>query len=566
MRTLITPGATLLIALTVLLSLTVCSESHQQRSDSLDTPTSPPPDSAKAGLPEIAPSLRTPVSYTTLYNDESPIPPQCYTKTEGQFNPCYACHQSYPDDSGYRTNKRNDGSLQGVYLFSDVGLTNHWKNLFADKSDYVDRISDSVIQTYVAQDNYSDLAQRLQNNAWQGWLPDLLDYENTSAAFAEDGIARDGSGWVAFNYKPFPSTFWPTNGSTDDVVIRLPAAFRESGGVYNRDVYLANLSLLEMTIKDLALISTPPLNENRIGADLNDDGVLSNNTQQMKIKSVYFGDASTTPVTPQQFPEGTQFMHSVRYLGEDENGDIVIARRMKELRYMEKVSVLSDSSIRNRYARERKEKMDGQLPRYINHGDKGFENGFGWLVQGFIEDYDGELRPQTYEEQMFCMGCHSGIGTTIDHTFSFGRKVTGAAGWGYINLKGMPDAPSVSGGDGEILEYLRRAGGGNEFRENPEMRSRWFDAQGVVDEAAVRSADVYRLLTPSVERARQLNKAYTWIVRHQSYIHGRDANTLPAGNVHQEIDADSTPLQSAYRFGPWDSRLHWPQTPASPVE
>ncbi len=566
MRTLLVPSATLLIALTGILSLSVCSDSRTLSSNPRSPAKLPTPADVKQGLPEVAPSLRTAVSYTTLYNDEAPIPPQCYTKTEGQYNPCYTCHQSYTDESGYRANKRNDGSLQGVYLFSDVGLSNHWKNLFVDKAEYVDGISDALIQEYVDQDNYSGLADRLRKNAWQGWLPDLENYDNAGAAFAQDGIARDGSGWVAFNYKPFPSTFWPTNGSTDDVAIRLPAAFRESGGVYDRDVYLANLSLLEMTIKDLTLISTPPLDENRVGADLNGDGVLSAAVRQMRINTNYLGDASATPVTPQQFPKGTQFMHSVRYLGENPSGEIVVARRMKELRYMEKVSVLSDGSIRNRYARERKEKLDGQLPRYINHGDKGFENGFGWLIQGFIEDYDGELRPQTYEEQMFCMGCHSGIGTTIDHTFAFGRKVTGAGGWGYINLKGMPDAPSVSGGEGEILEYLRRAGGGNEFRENPEMLSRWFDAHGNVNETAVRSADVYRLLTPSVERARELNKAYTWIVRHQSYIHGRDANTQPAINVHQEIDATATPLQSVYRFGPWDSRLRWPSASAAPLQ
>ncbi|TMO83484.1 hypothetical protein CWC13_20075, partial [Pseudoalteromonas ruthenica] len=68
-------------------------------------------------------------------------------------------------------------------------------------------------------------------------------------AFDEMGFARDGSGWVAFNYKPFPSTFWPTNGSTGDVMIRLPEAFRSKGGVYNQDVYLANLSLVELALK-----------------------------------------------------------------------------------------------------------------------------------------------------------------------------------------------------------------------------------------------------------------------------------------------------------------------------
>ncbi len=29
----------------------------------------------------------------TVYNREAVIPPMCYTKTEGKYNPCYVCHQ-----------------------------------------------------------------------------------------------------------------------------------------------------------------------------------------------------------------------------------------------------------------------------------------------------------------------------------------------------------------------------------------------------------------------------------------------------------------------------------------
>ena len=55
-----------------------------------------------------------------VYNPESVIPPQCYTKTEGKNNPCYACHQSYPR-SANRSNMMSDGDLQGNYEFSEVG-------------------------------------------------------------------------------------------------------------------------------------------------------------------------------------------------------------------------------------------------------------------------------------------------------------------------------------------------------------------------------------------------------------------------------------------------------------
>src|SRR5690606_35647612 len=151
-----------------------------------------------------------------------------------------------------------------------------------------------------------------------------------------------------------------------------------------------------------------------------------------------------------------------------------------------------------------------------------FDNALGWYLSGFIEDYEGELRPQTYEEGMFCMGCHTSIGTTLDSTFSFARKVPGGQGFRYIDLVGMPDAPSRGEPDtGEILAYLKRAGGGSEFRENDEMRERWFREDGSVDEAKVREADVYTLLAPSRRRALNLNKAYLHIVRHQSYRLGR---------------------------------------------
>ena len=123
------------------------------------------------------------------------------------------------------------------------------------------------------------------------------------------------------------------------------------------------------------------------------------------------------------------------------------------------------------------------------------------------------------------MGCHAAIGTTIDQTFSFPRKVTGRDGWGYINLKGMVDAPNKGQTEGEILQYLRLNGGGNEFRENDEMTAKWYNSDGSLNEEKVKRADVYELITPTAERAMELNKAYTYIVRHQSYSKGRDANT-----------------------------------------
>ena len=523
---------------------------------------SPPDNSTNPAwtLPSVPAAKRTPVTNARIENLEATIPPQCYTKTEGRYNPCYACHQMYDRKGEDRINELDDGSIQGGYIFSDIGVTNHYSNLFVDRSAWLASIDDEQIVAYANSDNYSALPARLDAQGWKGFVPDLANYSEAASAFDEHGLARDGSYWVAFNYKPFLGTFWPTNGATDDVVLRLPKAFRERKGTFDRDVYYVNLTLVELNVKNLKEASIWPIDEAAIKLDVDGDGKLATATKVVKIAH-YVGDASDVTLDFQQFPQGTEIMHSVRYLGVDKDR-IFIPRRMKELRYMRKVNVLARDVISSRYANERKEKLAGELPNFIHRGDEGFDNGLGWFVQGFIEDYEGELRPQSYEEGMFCMGCHTAIGTTIDSTFSFARKITGKAGWGYINLVGMADAPNVNESQGEILSYLQRVGGGNEFRENPEMVQRWFNADGTLDTQKVLAADIYTLLAPSARRALDLNKAYTNIVRHQSFIYGRDATWKPATNVYKQVDESVAPLKAEFRYYGWDLRLDWPQAPA----
>lgn len=341
------------------------------------------------------------------------------------------------------------------------------------------------------------------------------------------------------------------------MLIRLSAEFRELNGEYNESVYLTNLSLVELSIKALSKIDIFSVNEQEINSDLNQDGSLTAEVDLLMAREFFVGDANQIKIPSQQYPVKTEIMHSVRYVGVDEQGNTYIPKRMKELRYMTKTKLLNTSGIDSAYRRERKEKLDEQLPNYIRVKDKGFNNKFGWLIQGYIEDYNGELRPQSYEETFFCMGCHSAIGTTIDQTFAFPRKVTGKAGWGYINLKGMKDAPSVGQEEGEILQYLQVNGGGNEFRENTEMLKKWYKPDGSVNKEKVKKADVFQLITPSKQRAYDLNKAYTQIVRTQSFIHGRDATILPAANVHKIIDESVAPLKPEHRLEGWDIRLDW---------
>ena len=496
---------------------------------------------------------------TVNYNREANVPPMCYTKTEGRFNPCYTCHQNIISGVGHE-NRMDDGGLQGDYTFSDIAVTNRWRNLFIDRSEAVAEISDEEILAYINEENYSALAPALEAAGFTGWVPDLADLHDPNAAFAEDGFARDGSHWVAFNYKPLPSTFWPTNGSTDDVMIRLPEAFRvDADGTYSKTVYRANLAIVEAVVKRLDSVSVAPLDENVVGVDLNGDGELGT-IERIDRTNRYVGGAADTAVVTFLYPEGTEFLHTVRYIGVGDAGDIFNAPRMKEVRYMVKDRFYAKSMLGAFYDEENFEKEQGMYPYYNDLNDRGVDNSFGWRLQAFIEDAEGALRPQSYEESFFCMGCHTSIGGTIDKVFSFSRKVEGADGWGYIDLRGMRDVPALGEEEGEFVAYLRRVGGGDEFRQNGEMMERWFHADGSLNEEAVNAAaDIYELITPSRARALTLNKAYRVIVREQSYIRGRDATVTPATNVYSEVDLDTVPTLPVELHVERDIRLDWTQ-------
>ena len=231
---------------------------------------------------------------------------------------------------------------------------------------------------------------------------------------------------------------------------------------------------------------------------------------------------------------------------------------MKELRYMKKWQAYAKPVYARQYQLEGFEKEAGNLPGYHNLDDHGLDNGNGWAISGFIEDKVGRLRSYTYEEKFSCMGCHNSIGSTVDKTFSFVRKVDGAEGWGYLNLRGMRDVPNVGEEVGEILTYLKRVGGGSEFRNNDEMQRRWFREDGSVDyEKLAKAKDVHDLITPSRERALLLNKSYRTIVEDQDFIYGKDATLVPPLNVFERIDNDTAttlPPEKLYR---WNMMLDW---------
>ncbi len=450
-----------------------------------------------------------------VVNREAVVPPACYAKTGGVSNPCYACHTV-----GQGRNRQADFDLQEEYAFSSTAMTNHWTNLFVDRRAAIAGISDADALAWIRQDNYRALRTALAaRRDHDGWRPDV----DLDAGFDDDGFARDGSGWRALRYKPFPGAFFPTNGSTGDVFVRLPRAFQvDEHGVPSRGVTMANLATVE------AAIGSPP------GAPVS-------------LPASYSGGARDVAVVRFAYPEGTELLHTVRYV--DPDAPNLMSRRMKEVRYMRKARALDDWGVLRTYEKEAEDKAEGKLPQYAGSPTVGLLNDFGWQLSAFIEDAHGRLRQQTEEETLFCMGCHGSIGVTVDHTFSFARKLPGASGWAWQDLRGMVDAPQVGHALPEILEYFERVGAADELGANDEMLARFFggragapDAREVRRAAAGGDRDLAWLLAPSRERALRLAKAYMLIVREQSYARGRDAAVKPATALHERIENGQTDL------------------------
>lgn len=480
---------------------------------------------------------------TAVENLEASIPPQCYTRTGSRSNPCYACHTA-----SHGPNAMHDWDLQRSYEFSDAGRTNHWTNLFIDRRAGIAGIADEEVLGYVREDNYEPLRAALIADPRFSYLPDLR------RGFTADGMARDGSGWRAYIFKPFVGAFWATNGSVGDAFIRLPPAFqRTRDGAASEAVYRVNLAVVAAAVagdptRAAVRRASEPLDEAAVGADLDGDGQIGTARAIAGLPARYFGGAADVAVERYVYPEGAEFLHSVRYLDPDAPG--LFAARMKELRHARKVEALDRWATQRAYEEEHEARQAGKLPRYTGSPEAGVRGDFGWQLQGFIEDAAGRLRLQTAEEHRFCMGCHDGIGVTVDQTFSFPRQLPGLRGWGVQTLAGMQDAPLAGHAEPEYLTYLRRVGGGDELRANAEMLARFF-AGGALDEAAVRRAapggdrDLAWLLAPSRSRALALNKAYWLVVREQSFVRGRDAVVAPADNVHRRIGDEATELAAA---------------------
>lgn len=490
-----------------------------------------------------------------VVNREATVPPMCYTKTAGTASPCWTCHTV-----GAAPNHLDDSRLQQEYAFSGFALDNHWKNLFADPRPAIRRTSDAQIIAWIRTDNYRALRDALATRAdYAGYRPDIELIAPLGAApgavFDDAGFARDGSDWRALRYQPFPGTFWPSNGSAGDVLLRLPAAFRsDADGRPSRAVYQLNLALLEaamaappgVALADLER-EVEPLDEGLAGIDLDADGRIGGTITRIRgLPAHYLGGAAAIALERAQAPAGLELLHTVRYL--DPDAPTLLSRRLKELRYMRKTRSLDNWGRIRQYELALDEKQDGVLPRFAGAPEVGFANEFGWQLQAFIEDARGNLRLQTAEEHLACMGCHTSLGVTVDQTFSLARKVPGAAGWRHQDLRGLHDRPQLGHSRPEVLTYFERTTGGDELRANDELLARFFDARGAVREAEVRRAapggdrDLAWLLAPSRARALALDKAYLGLVRQQRFDLGRLPLLGPTSNVHARIDNGSTDL------------------------
>lgn len=267
--------------------LVACGKAHAPRPAASASTASPDRHD-----PSRTPSLELELGGTHLAFATPYIPAQCYTRTRDDsgavHNPCYTCHQD-----ATAPNAVSDSDLQIEVSLPAPARENPWTNLFVDRSRAANEPSDAEVLAYARSDDYGighggdRLKRRLANvppgwdidddGSWDGYVPD--------ASFRFDArgfdLAPDGSptGWRSFAYYPFLGTFFPTNGSTDDVLIRLPDAFRTNdAGAYDALVYETNLSVVEALIRR-ADVLVEPTDETRFGVDLDRDGRIGTATR-----------------------------------------------------------------------------------------------------------------------------------------------------------------------------------------------------------------------------------------------------------------------------------------------
>ncbi len=389
----------------------------------------------------------TGAAYKPSHNEDPAIPAQCWIETGyGTQNACKYCHTDYLASIKHG-NGFPIGEDQVLYSFPAANLNKiNWKNITHPQElmarleagkPAVPQPDDPKNLTYVREDNWAEAYGRARPDGDTSWnnpsqpanplqlFPaldprDLFPFreKDPTGGGAHGYIDKEGfiknkkekyTGWRAVNFFPY-AIFTPLTGSVSGIYIRLPKSFMTASGALDIDVYKRNLDLLEKVIK----------NDN-------------------PGQAVYYGDASKVKVQKGFYPVGTEFAHPLHYVdleadGESAAGEAATyefpgtrSKRVKEIRYMYKwkeVDVNDIAAIED----------DSPYARVVGKEWKGWlENQAGWVLAAYIENREGRLRPQTTEELLQCLGCHSSVGNTIDAVWSFQRKLPGDLGWKDMN-------------------------------------------------------------------------------------------------------------------------------------
>ncbi|MGD9280295.1 MAG: hypothetical protein PVF60_05360 [Desulfobacterales bacterium] len=389
--------------------------------------------------------------YKPSFNEDPAIPVQCWIETGyGTQNACKYCHTNYLTEIEHGNNFPI-GEDQILYSFQSPNLNRiNWENvIYPQKIDSRLAKQGTAIPSseenlrYVRTDNWRRAyrsARQAGDSSWNNLKqknhpmqlfpalnPNHL-YSNktddptdsgTHGFIDSEGFVRnekgEPTGWRAVNFFPY-AIFTPLTGSVSGIYIRLPEPFRTDNGILNLDIYRKNLNILEKNIKNRSL-----------------------------VEASYIGDAASVPVEKGFYPLGTEFAHPLHYVDLRADGEFGRAldgvyqnetvdyefpgtrsKRVKEIRYMYKWKRVTLDDIG--------EKDSDEEPFVYGKAWKGWiDNHSGWILAAYIENRDGQLRPQTTEELLQCLGCHSSVGNTIDAVWSFQRKLEGAEGWQEMN-------------------------------------------------------------------------------------------------------------------------------------
>ena len=393
-------------------------------------------------------AARTGAPYKPSYNEDPAISPQCWIETSyGKQNACQYCHTDYLASIGHG-NALRIAEDQILYSFPTANLNKVlWQNIIYPENIQQRLTAEGIAfpeiddVDYVRRDNWTPAFAQARGKGNRDWMnrddPDdafalfpALDPNHLFPGRGDDptgngthgyidaqGFVRDEqggyTGWRAINFFPY-GIFTPLTGSVSGVYLRLPRPFMTLDGGLDMAIYASNLELLERTIKN-----------------------------QPFSQTAYYGDAANISVHKGFYPVGTEFAHPLHYVDlqadgeEGERLDGVVdhrgmtyefpgtrAKRVKEIRYMYKWQEVGIDELADDH--DGHSEFEGFLGR---EGQGWVDNDAGWILAGFIEDRAGQLRPQTTEELVQCIGCHGNVGNTVDAVWSFQRKLPGASGW-----------------------------------------------------------------------------------------------------------------------------------------